>query len=78
MQPGVRLNDMQPQNSATDDKWKTENVVLVGRNHQIWDAMAVSKEGDKQDWIPALKSHSGAKNAWREKKKENTLTGSDS
>lgn len=34
--------------------------------------MEVSKEGDKQDLICALKSHSGAKNAWRGKKQKNT------
>ena len=72
VRPGVRLDDMKPQNPATNDKWKTSNVVLGGRSHQLWEAMEVSKEGDKQDLICALKSHSGAKNTWRGKKQKNT------
>ena len=55
----MKLVDMKSQNPATNEKWEAWDVMLKGRNYQLWESLEVFKGGEKHDLAPPLRSCSG-------------------
>lgn len=55
----MKLVEMKSQNPATNEKWEARDVMLKGRNYQLWKSVEVFKGREKHGLAPPLRSCSG-------------------